>query len=70
MSLNTLSPVGVSMKSLSEITVKDMKEAMDRADEFERVFLEQALHCNKTSIQWLLATNIYNSIVSKKFRDS
>lgn len=53
------------MKTPIEITAQDMIAAMDKADCLEREVLRQALHCGKTSCQWLMAAGVYNSIISK-----
>lgn len=53
------------MKTPLEITAQDMIAAMDKADCLEREVLRQALHCGKTSCQWLMAAGVYNSIISK-----
>ena len=54
------------MKTPADITAKDMLSAMEGANDLEREVLRQALHCSKTSCEWLIATHVYNSIVSKK----
>ncbi len=54
------------MKKPSDITNEDIINAMDSADALEREVLQQALRCGKTSCQWMVAANVYNSIKFKK----
>lgn len=53
------------MKTPLEISTQDMIAAMDKADRLECEVLRQALHCGTTSCQWLMATGVYNSIISR-----
>ncbi len=54
------------MKNPRDITSNDLIESMKNADPLEREILQQALHCCKTSSQWMIATQVYNKISAKK----